>query len=256
MNAGSEDHRHAVFNLSFLTTEVAAASDSCQCWYELLRAPVIAQGFPIPKRPISETGLEVPLNVMAQLVGTHRVNSFGGKMFIKGFAAMLVPTKLCGDVLVWHLLADPDEGRISYLDTMSDHSSQVTLADLTRRRHIVGWCSDAEYRAGIQKATYAVEKSRLPRPHASCVLSKCSISGGMNITGGVEFTIATRNKPLRLTHGTYPEKLEWISKKFVVFWDEADRRGWLVNGTAALLHLARASPEYNKSSDIFAPLLM
>lgn len=41
--------------------------------------------------------------------------------------------------------------------------------------------------------------------------------------------------------------LEWISKKFVVLWDEGDKRGWLVNGTSALLHLVRASLEQNRT---------
>jgi hypothetical protein len=45
-------------------------------------------------------------------------------------------------------------------------------------------------------------------------------------------------------------KLQWISKKFVVLWDEDDKRGWLVNGTSALLHLLRASLEHN-STDKF-----
>jgi hypothetical protein len=42
-------------------------------------------------------------------------------------------------------------------------------------------------------------------------------------------------------------KLKWISKKFVVLWDEEDKRGWLVNGTTALLHLLRASLEHNRT---------
>ena len=33
----------------------------------------------------------------------------------------------------------------------------------------------------------------------------------------------------------------WVSEKFVVLWDEEDKRGWLVNGATALLHLLRAS---------------
>lgn len=31
--------------------------------------------------------------------------------------------------------------------------------------------------------------------------------------------------------------------KYVVLWDEADKRGWLVNGASALLHLVLASIE-------------
>jgi hypothetical protein len=45
-------------------------------------------------------------------------------------------------------------------------------------------------------------------------------------------------------------KLQWISKKFVVLWDEDDKRDWLVNGASALLHLLRASLEHN-STDKF-----
>ncbi len=103
---------------------------------------------------------------------------------------------------------------------------------------------------------YDVEKSRLPRPHASCVLEKCSITGGMYVSGGMSFALAARHKPLSLSSGTYAEKLDWISRKFFVFWDETDKRGWMLNGTTALLHLTRSSLEYNKASDILAPILL
>lgn len=42
-------------------------------------------------------------------------------------------------------------------------------------------------------------------------------------------------------------KLKWISKKFVVLWDEEDKRGWLVNSTSALLHLLRVSLKHNRT---------
>jgi hypothetical protein len=41
--------------------------------------------------------------------------------------------------------------------------------------------------------------------------------------------------------GSYNQQLRWISKKFVIFYDLLDRRGWLVDGASALLHLVRAS---------------
>lgn len=49
--------------------------------------------------------------------------------------------------------------------------------------------------------------------------------------------------------------LQWISKKFVVLWDEEDKRGWLVNGASALLHLLRASLEHN-STDKFKSVFL
>lgn len=41
-------------------------------------------------------------------------------------------------------------------------------------------------------------------------------------------------------------KMQWISCKHVVLWDEEEKRGWLVNGASALLHLLRASLEHSK----------
>jgi len=80
--------------------------------------------------------------------------------------------------------------------------------------------------------------------------------GGMFVTGGPSFAVAVRNKPLSLSFGSYREKIQWISKKFFIFWDESDKRGWLVKGTAALLHLTRASLHNDKSAEILGPLLI
>lgn len=41
--------------------------------------------------------------------------------------------------------------------------------------------------------------------------------------------------------------LQWIHKQFVVLWDQKEQRGWLVNGTSALLHLVQASLHYSST---------
>jgi hypothetical protein len=101
---------------------------------------------------------------------------------------------------------------------------------------------------GTSDASYKIERSRLPKPHAGCVLDKCSISGGKFVTAGLSFALGIRDKSVRITRKGYIRRLEWISKKFIVFWDEGEKRGWLVNGTSALLHLVRASLEHNSQS--------
>lgn len=68
-----------------------------------------------------------------------------------------------------------------------------------------------------------------------------TIIGGKIITGGVTVAVGVKDVPVHLTRNAYIFKLKWIATKFVVLWDEADKRGWLVNGTSALLHLVRAS---------------
>lgn len=103
---------------------------------------------------------------------------------------------------------------------------------------------------GAADAKYTVDRSGLPKPHGGCVLEKVSISGGKFITGGFTFSIGCKDMPIHVSRSAYVPKLQWISKKFVVLWDEDDKRGWLVNGISALLHLLRASLEYN-STDKF-----
>lgn len=94
---------------------------------------------------------------------------------------------------------------------------------------------------GAADAEYDIDKTCLPQPHAGCLLEKVTISAGKVITGGVNFALAVKDIAPHFTHNNYVKKLQSIAKKYVVFWDEADKRGWLVNGTSALLHLVRSS---------------
>jgi nucleoside phosphorylase len=43
------------------------------------------------------------------------------------------------------------------------------------------------------------------------------------------------------------DKLEYITGKYVILWDEDDKRGWMMNGATALLHILRASLERNRT---------
>ena len=97
--------------------------------------------------------------------------------------------------------------------------------------------------------------SGLPGPHAGCVLEKVSISGGKFVTAGVSIGIGVRDKPIHVSRYGYVDKLHWIHKKYVIFWDEEDKRGWLVNGTSALLHLLRASLRLNTVDDFSFALM-
>ena len=110
--------------------------------------------------------------------------------------------------------------------------------------------ADIYRHTGAADAKYTVDRSGLPKPHEGCVLEKVSISGGKFVTGGFTFSIGCKDMPIHVSRSAYVSKLQWISKKFVVLWDEEDKRGWLVNGISALLHLLRASLEYN-STDKF-----
>lgn len=54
---------------------------------------------------------------------------------------------------------------------------------------------------------------------------------------GPAFEIGFKDTPIHVSrHGDIP-RLKWLSTKLVLLWDDRDKRGWLINGTSALLHL-------------------
>ncbi|KAM3478086.1 hypothetical protein MY5147_002373 [Beauveria neobassiana] len=104
-------------------------------------------------------------------------------------------------------------------------------------------------------ANYEICGSRLPRSSAGFFLDQVVISAGSMITGGAVLTPGVKELPPHLPrNGTIPQ-LKWLSKRYIVFWDEKVKRGWLVNGTSALLHIMRASLAQSEHDDSSACLL-
>jgi hypothetical protein len=133
-----------------------------ECWQNLFRNPVVVLGFPVRRRLQREPGLEISLANMASLVRTRRVSVFGGKVFLKGFCTMLVPTKRAGDMVIWHVLFNESGEHISYSDKRvrelaGNFEENLRPSDLDTARHIVGWCTNVEHRAGEN-----TETSRVP----------------------------------------------------------------------------------------------
>ncbi|KAM0512399.1 hypothetical protein ACHAPE_008848 [Trichoderma viride] len=187
---------------------------------------------------------------MAGLVRTKRIEQFNGKYFIKGFSAMLVPTKRSGDAIIWHYVYKEDGSYISYLDTAGADDEHVKTIDVETSRHVVGWCMEANIYAGSSKAK-PVNCSHLPKPQADGLFPNVTMSPGKHIMGGSPHMLGVKDTPIHISEDGYIPRLKWISSKFVLLWDEADKRGWLVNGTTALLHLVRASLDHD-SKDKFS----
>lgn len=119
-----------------------------RCWQNLFKNPVLVNGYPIRRRPKPDTGLEIPLSMMTRLAQTRFADTFGNKLFIKGFSTMLVPTKQVGNLLIWHLIYNKERNRISYLDNTVPHADNVGVSDVLKARHVLGWCSEVRYYAG------------------------------------------------------------------------------------------------------------
>jgi hypothetical protein len=114
----------------------------------MVRNPVMVSGYPILAKHERGIGLEMPLNMIARLGGSERANEFDGKIFLKGFSTMLIATKIAGDLLIWHYFYNRDGERISYLDHTLQSIDNISMLELHKSRHIVGWSSECMYYAG------------------------------------------------------------------------------------------------------------
>ncbi|KAJ5909860.1 purine and uridine phosphorylase [Penicillium tannophilum] len=210
------------------------------------------KGFPIARRSRQGTGLEIPLNILAGLVHAENAEIFNGRIFIKGFSNLLLPTEYVRDEdqITWHLLYNAEGKRISYLHGIKGHAENIPLSALGTNRHILGWCLDAKCYAGSSEAEYSIERSRLRSPSSRCSFANTVISAGKPITGGDEPIYGNKDVPFRIARSGYFEKLYWINKQYVMMWDVGGKRGWLVNGACALLHLLLASIHSNRTDSL------
>ncbi|XHG05755.1 hypothetical protein AWENTII_008968 [Aspergillus wentii] len=226
-----------------------------KCWYNLFRNPVVAEGFPISKRQPIHDGLEIPLHMMAVLLQTRQAEDFSGRVVLKGFSQMLIQAECHQDVVLWHSICNEAGNRISYADSTSFARVDSGVFELGTARHIIGWCSDVKVMAGARDAKYDFANSRLPRATENCMLRDISLSGGRIISGGEKVNIGYKDTPAHAVRNGYIQRLKWVSKRLLVLWDEEDKRGWLINGMTALLHLVRASLNQD-SQDEFSSAFM
>lgn len=105
---------------------------------------------------------------------------------------------------------------------------------------------------GASDAKYDVKNSNLPGVPYDSPLHSMSISMGQIVWGGPAISIGNKDIPAHVTRNGYTKRLKWIKKRFVLIWDEASKRGWLINGATALLHLVRTSLEKEKDSEFSA----
>ena len=130
-------------------------SNSGRCWLGLVSRPAIVKGYPILRRPPDcPPGLEIQLGVIAHLLDTQRVSRFYEKTMLKGFSTMLVPTRSKEGFVHWHFLEEKDDKRISYNRCMDFPEVDISIDQLERARHIVGWCPEIRLYAGMTIFTY------------------------------------------------------------------------------------------------------
>lgn len=89
------------------------------------------------------------------------------------------------------------------------------------------------------------------------ILDRINLSfSHFGVGGGASLALCTRVKPKHYRPKDYVGMIEWIKTTYVVMWDEETKIGWLVNGTNAILHLARAKLHAWHSNRIYSKLLL
>ncbi|KAF4335283.1 ankyrin 3 [Fusarium beomiforme] len=236
---GNQPSERIAFLIWFTTEKVTEApTENGQCWQALFKNPFIVRGYPILRRAEGGTGLEAPLEIMAGLAQAHQIYHSDNKIYIKGFSTMLIPTRRCGDIICWHLLQEDGDGRISHLAARSnqyDHTGG--LEALENSRHVLGWCLEAEHFTGSNQWSYSrLIHTMLPNPGPSGALFGRHVERGRAIAKQLTYFKGVKDTPSVLAYDGYVRRLQTLESQFVLFWDETDKRGWLLNGTSALLH--------------------
>jgi hypothetical protein len=119
------------------------------CWKQLFCMPVLVRGYPILRRSVPKSGLEISLGLAASIMGSNQVVQLDDRLLIKGFNMLMIATLVAADIMVWHLFVSEMDGqRISYMDSRLDGidtktSDAVSLHNVAGKRHIVGWCTRA-----------------------------------------------------------------------------------------------------------------
>ncbi|KAJ9296780.1 hypothetical protein DTO271G3_4979 [Paecilomyces variotii] len=245
-----------VFDIGIELHEIDPSAE--YCWLGLVSRPAVVEGFPIRRRPAEcPPGLEIPLNVMARLIDTRKVHQFHGKTVLKGFSTLLVPTGSINDIISWHLIHQSNDQRISYLESQIFPDLNISISQLEKGRHILGWCPEMVFYAGAADANYGISDSRLPRLPPRCelrILKDASLSSDYTITGTKGYILG--RKDVRLRRNGYVNKMKWVAEKYINVWDVGEERGWLLNGASALLHLVRASLERDRSDSALRSVLL
>lgn len=128
------------------------------CWMDLFSSCRVMIGYPIPSRNPGRPGLEIPLGIMAVLIGADRITPFGNDLIIKGYSDLFYATDHHEDFVMWHLIcngSDSEGGssRISFADRRIPQPASYKLSllrpiDALDKRHIVGWTGTVRSNAG------------------------------------------------------------------------------------------------------------
>lgn len=216
------------------------------CWLSLFTNPSIANGFMIPDRG-AEIGLEIPLQMMAALVGTDLATDFDGGVVMKGYSSMFIPVKRVENRVQWHYVSNSDPyERLTFQGGISKCSARLlndrlSLDDVYFARNFVGWCSTASTVIGsdlvdFKKLSYTSAEIL----NTSIRFSSLTLGIQQFAVAQMEFSMGPRDGRLHYRReGPLEVVLSAAENTPIVLYDYDERRAWLVSAIEVMLYVAQ-----------------
>ena len=146
----SQESQHFSCDISYSMVPNKGESMSDGCWHGMFRYAVVAQGFPIAQRADSIQGLEMSLGMILALCHAQHIGRFNDHIIIKGFSSLCSLAERQSGTSIWHFMGDVEGQYFSCSDaSLNGQHQSLTIHEITKDRHFVGWSSNATYGIGM-----------------------------------------------------------------------------------------------------------
>lgn len=129
-------------------------SNNGSCWVGLFGNPVLVYGYPTLKRApeLQGKGLDIPINLVAQLMGTRCFWRLGNVTMLKEYSSLLVATEVLPTAILWHLEFKKDRSKIGLNSISQNLIDNPTLffppSYLWNAQTIIGWSKNVTDNTG------------------------------------------------------------------------------------------------------------
>ncbi|KAK5741652.1 hypothetical protein LTR17_003858 [Elasticomyces elasticus] len=224
-------------------TQASPPTGSSHCWSQLVRNPAVAKGYPVSRRHNDEKGLEIDLGLMTQLAKAHRVITVDGLLMIKSFCSMFVAVAEASGSVLWHYILAANYCPVSYSEARQYCKllTPVIYGTLPHARHFVGLSQLATILTGTKNANYDIGFTG--KNFAGTGFAIKDLTLGVSKIVALSAKVVPGHKDARLALSKpkcFELEMGYIRSTRVLFYDTEEKRGWLVDGHDALLHLSRA----------------
>ena len=273
VTSNSRKEIHLDFAIKVQGLEPVAKQNSClgNCWNPIFRSFVIADGFQIPLRLQTYSGIELPLPLMSILAQVDYPMQYLDSFVLKGRRTAIIPVFSKKDAdqryIQWHLVQSDDNGSDLSMETLHEKvkhgnlipwpvtfESFVNSLDNNENRHFLGLYHSATIHLGTQdshaeiirtsKHRHSVRPLKEPR-----ILWKRNITPSLSIPLGPIGIGVSTTLELGLSNSTrfqlnveveVDERMRQSCRNLTVLYDTTRRIAWLVPEICVILHLIQS----------------